>query len=252
MRAATTIRSALVALLTPLPVDVEAQFPLVELDHVYIVVPDHRAAIHRLLEAGLTIDTTTVMAHHDGAGTASTAAIFDNAYLEILWVEPSVRVSDVNVRNLDRTARAAAWSSTAPSPFGVGLRRTAGAPDSLPYRGARESPEWIEPGTSFFAFETFNDDEPNVFVVPQYMALTTGIEQLRATRPALLDHALGVRRLTHLVIDTDALPTAVEEAGLSSVEFRASTTPRLELIFDDGQRGATAALRPTLPLILRY
>jgi hypothetical protein len=231
--------------------ETEAPKPLVELDHVYVVVPDYQDAARHLGEAGITLDTAFV-SRHEGGGTASVSALFENAYLEILWVEPTVSVEEANRSDVEEFVRATAWSEGEPSPFGIGLRRTPGAPDSLPYSGDRESAEWAEPGTFFFSFHTSSDDEPAVFVVPEYIALTTWIDQARDEDPSLLDHGLGVSQITAVIIRTGSPPAAAEEIQLGSLEFHPSALPLMELVFDEGHQGATLDLRPGLPMILRY
>ena len=229
----------------------KAPRPLVELDHVYVVVPDYQDAARRLGEAGITLDTAFV-SRHEGGGTASISALFQNAYFEILWVEPTVSVEDTNRSDVEQLVRAAAWSGSGPSPFGIGLRRTPGAPDSLPFSGDREATEWAEPGTFFFSFHTSSDDEPAVFVVPEYMALPTWIDQARNEDPTLLEHRLGVSQITAVIIGTGSPPAAAEEIQLESLQFRASALPVMELVFDGGHKDSTLDLRPGLPLILRY
>jgi hypothetical protein len=231
--------------------ETEAPKPLVELDHVYVVVPDYQDASRRLAEAGITLDTGFV-SRHEGGGTASVSALFENAYLEILWVEPTVPLEEGNRSEVEELARAAAWSEGGPSPFGVGLRRTAGAPDSLPYSGDRETTEWAEPGTFFFSFHTSSDAEPSIFVVPEYMALPTWIGQAHDEDPSLLDHGLGVSQITGVIIGTGSPPAAAEEIELPVLEFNQSALPVMELVFDGGHQNTTLDLRPGLPLILRY
>jgi hypothetical protein len=72
-----------------LPVRSVAQKPRVELDHVYIVVqPGAAAETAALRSAGLTVSSR--VAKHDGQGTASVAVFFENAYLELIWVDTAV------------------------------------------------------------------------------------------------------------------------------------------------------------------
>ena len=69
-----------------------AQRPMVELDHVFVLVPARGGPeIAALRSAGFYIDT--VPAHHTGLGTASVSVYFENAYFELLWLDPGVEVS---------------------------------------------------------------------------------------------------------------------------------------------------------------
>jgi len=62
--------------------------PQLEFDHVWIVVTrdaPERAALER---AGLKISPD--VNHHDGQGTASISAEFLNAYIELIWPDPTI------------------------------------------------------------------------------------------------------------------------------------------------------------------
>src|SRR5262247_3550791 len=100
-----------------LPQQTPAQSPVLELDHIYVVVqPPASRAAETLRHAGLVVDTTIVT--HEGEGTASMAAFFDNGYLELLWVDPAVSVDTAHLKDLADFRRAAAWRDSGASPFG--------------------------------------------------------------------------------------------------------------------------------------
>lgn len=68
----------------------------VELDHVFIVVsPGASAEIEALQSAGLTVGSRVTQ--HPGLGTASRSVLFENAYLELIWVDSSVPVDSKHV-----------------------------------------------------------------------------------------------------------------------------------------------------------
>src|SRR5688572_7246379 len=72
--------------------ETQAQTRRVELDHVFIVVtPGAAAEIAALRAAGFTVAADP--RKHDGQGTASVAAYFENAYLELIWVDSTVSVT---------------------------------------------------------------------------------------------------------------------------------------------------------------
>ncbi|MEJ2238605.1 MAG: VOC family protein [Gemmatimonadales bacterium] len=246
---AVTRHAPLLMILAPLGASVQAQSPLVELDHVYLAVSDHQMAIERLREIGLNLDET-MFAQHEGRGASSAFATFENAYFELVWPDSAVSLTNDNRSDFDHLSSQATWDSL--SPFGVGLRRTPEAPDSLPFAGTREYDAHLEPGSFYFSFETLDEAEPEVFVVPEYMAWSALVGRLRERNPTVLEHSLGVTRLTNVTISTRVQPSAVDDASLSDVHFLRSATPLLELTFDDGRQGQTLDLRPGLPLILRY
>jgi hypothetical protein len=228
---------------------------LVEVDHVYVVVPQPRDAALTLLAAGVVVDTTGVMVH-EGSGTASLSAMFDNAYLELLWVDPRSapeNPSEEFLAEMRDLESASTWSLETPSPFGIGLRRTANAPDSLPFQGESvEGGDWVEPGESFFMFET-DDRAPATFVVPPYMATPSWIGGFRESQPELFQHERGLTTLTGVRISGVEAPPAVTEAEIENLAFADPDGPHLlELTFDGGAAGVTLDLRPDLPLVIRH
>lgn len=91
----------------------------IELDHVFVFVERGAAASAAKLEAeGLV---PTYRREHIGQGTANVCYAFDNAYLELLWVdEPEVlaRATFARTRLFER----AQWRTTGTCPFGVCVR----------------------------------------------------------------------------------------------------------------------------------
>ena len=94
-----------------------------ELDHVLMVVGrGGRQEQVALEKAGITF--LAKPARHDGGGTMSRGALFANAYFELLWLDPDVKIDPAHPQDmLDRTSQRAAWKKSSASPFGVGLRR---------------------------------------------------------------------------------------------------------------------------------
>ena len=71
-----------------------------EFDHVWIVVT--RAAPERaaLGKAGLKISPD--VNRHDGQGTASITADFQNSYIELMWPDPTVSVAPGAERGVEK------------------------------------------------------------------------------------------------------------------------------------------------------
>jgi hypothetical protein len=65
--------------------------PPAEFDHVWIMVSAGAPERAALKKAGFTI--SPVVNRHEGQGTASVTAEFQNAFLELMWVEPTVPVA---------------------------------------------------------------------------------------------------------------------------------------------------------------
>jgi hypothetical protein len=71
--------------------------------------------------------------HHTGGGTSSLSILFENAYLELLYADSTVGDSASSPEDRAHWRRVFGWRESGASPIGVGLRRRADAPDSLPF-----------------------------------------------------------------------------------------------------------------------
>lgn len=244
-------RLALVAL-SIAATDAYAQPPVLELDHVYVVVPRGAAeAIHTLRQAGLVIDTSVT--RHDGQGTASVGALFENAYLELLWVDPSVPVDSVHRPGLADFVRAGAWRQSGASPFGVGLHFLIGSPADLGIPVRLDSAGGMRPGTAHVLLRQPEESlAVDLFIIPDYLAVTSWLDRYMSRRPDLFSHPMGGRRLTRVRIrgTPDQIPRAAL-LPLRLVDFEEADSPLLVLELDGGHRGRVVDLRPVLPLILR-
>lgn len=231
----------------------KAQTPVLELDHVFIVVPRGAAeAVHALRQVGLVVDTGVT--RHTGQGTASVAAFFENAYLELLWVDPSVAVDSAHRLGLADFVRAEAWRRSGASPFGVGLHFLSGTPADLGIPTRLDSAERMRPGTAYVLLRQPEESlAVDLFITPDYLAVTSWLDPYMSKRPDLFSHPMGVRRLTRVRIRGQ--PSQIPRAALLEtrlVGFEEAGSPLLVLEFDGGHRGQVWDLRPALPLILQH
>ena len=94
-----------------------------ELDHLFLFAPNADAAADMLAAAGLRPNFTRV---HPGQGTTNICAYFDNAFLEILWLDGTVMSAPS--RDLGLYARGMGRGS----PLGISWRGEASF-DQVPY-----------------------------------------------------------------------------------------------------------------------
>ena len=229
-----------------------AQSARVELDHVFIVVPPGGAAeIAALRSAGLTVRSEP--SEHDGQGTASVAAFFDNAYLELIWVDSSVSIDQEHAHTAERFRQASAWRETGMSPFGFGLRRLAGDTAALPVPVKREFAAWLPPGAAYELLHQAADSlAADFFVVPPSNAVPSWIAAALQRWPDLFRHSGGGREVTLVRVASPAVhePTAFRVLQPGRIEIIRGTEPLLELHIDGGMRGQRTDLRPSLPLVI--
>ena len=233
-------------------------FPL-ELDHVLIWVAKGAPEAKALEDAGL--QKLGKSSRHAGQGTASTAFLFENAYLELIWIEDRQEASKNGARSgIDMVVRAD-WKRTGASPFGVGLHRASGATAPLPFPAMDYHAEWMGPDASIqFARTVADRGTPMYFVVPESMAIPVGpsLEKLLQEDPEyakLLKHRLGLKRITGVKIvttgkDPSSTGATLTRGGVARIE--AGKSPLMEVTFDKGAQNKILDLRNHLPLVLKY
>jgi hypothetical protein len=208
--------------------------PPLAIDHLFIMTSAGAPAAERLREFGLTEGSGN---RHAGQGTACRRFFFQNAMLELLWVEDEAEVRSDAVR---RTQLWEHWSGRerGASPFGVILRGGEGAPFA--------SWEYRNPGMPGFAIEVA---EGTQLEEPLWFYFAANYPPSAQPR----EHACGVRELTGVRVIGPTLP----EDSLTRAMVRAGVIAagpgghRMELEFDRGG-GQEMDFLPDLPLRIRY
>jgi hypothetical protein len=243
-----------------------------ELDHIFVFVS--KDAPEREVLIALGLQAPDRVSRHTGQGTASVSFVFENAYLELLWVADEDELAATCAAGDDDFCRRAKWRQTQAWPFGIGLRNSCGRDHPPPLKHRELRGEWMKPDSCLYLIE---DDggvhEPEYFVVPPYMAVPAWVEKADTTHP------LGVRRLTRaeVTVGPKAGAHGVSDFGVGSgfgfvsaspskrlspaarllqrsagIRFHRGASPLLTLTFDDARQRKTADLRPDLPIIIRY
>ncbi|MFH1277878.1 MAG: VOC family protein [Candidatus Eisenbacteria bacterium] len=220
------------------------------LDHVWIHVVKDAPEAKALIDSGFQLAPRT--AHHVGQGTSSVFFLFQNAYLELIWVdEPEV------LRQKAPEFAATLLGGPKASPFGIGLRRVDPELDRMPFPTSPRWAEWMKEGTSIEVAQTGTEalTDPSIFVVPRYM----GWDVTVASKPEVLAaavHQLAFSEVTGVRLHGPGLPSPspavqyVFEHGL--VQFKTAENHMLELEFDGGRQEKTLDIRPILPLVINY
>ena len=222
---------------------------VLEFDHVFILVEKDAPEATTLERLGLRPFGEPV--RHTGQGTASIGYMFENAYVELLWVDdPAVLAAEDPL-----LSRRASWKRNGASPFGVGLRRAGVTSDTLPFPTRQRRAEWMRPGTAIYiAADTSNQMEPSFFVIPTYMAVPT----FRPTMPDFADrtaHPLGARVLTRVSITMPRQELSSTSRWLAEravLQLQTGQEHLLELELDRGAQGKVYDARPALPMLIRY
>jgi hypothetical protein len=242
---------AVIALLCCL-VSAAARESRVELDHVYIVVePGGAAGIEALRGAGLTI--VREPRRHEGQGTASVAAMFENAYLELIWVDSTVHVDADHRATFEWFQRASAWRSNGRSPFGLGMRRLPGDTTPLPVPVRREPAQWLPEGSAYELLLQPKDSlAADLLVVPAATAVPTWIARAMKRVPEELRHPGGDRTISLVRVHGPPgnEPSAFGALQPGRIEMVRGPAPVLEVHLDGSGQESRTDLRPALPLVI--
>lgn len=217
----------------------------VEIDHLIVCCDRGAPQAAALIAAGLREGSANV---HVGQGSANRRFFFENAYLELLWIDDP---EDAKREPVRRTRLWERWLRRDGSacPFGVALRPSDPEDNTLP-----PFPTWayhapyLPPTVSIGLALATPLAEPEFLYVPF------------ATPPAAkkrepVDHPAGVRRLSGVRIglpnrrESSQAATAIAALGL--VSWHESPEYVLELRFD-GRTGEAVDFRPSLPLVARW
>ena len=242
-----------VALVTAIFVGTAAAADL-QFDHFWIVVTrdaPERAALER---AGLKISPN--VNRHDGQGTASISAEFLNAYIELIWPDPTVSIAQGAERGVEKFKNRMNWRKSGWCPIGIGLHR-AGPPMPLPFPTWTIAPDWMPKGTAIEILTARDDTKsPSFFIEPPVLAVKEEANRKIDSASPASDHPIGIERITdiQLIRPKEYQPVAaftyLEKAGIfKSTEGKEWV---IEVTFDGGRKAQTKDLRPDLPLMIHY
>ncbi|HSS21311.1 MAG TPA: VOC family protein [Pyrinomonadaceae bacterium] len=232
-----------------------APFPL-QLDHVFLWVTKGAPEAKAFENAGLHLQDH--VNQHTGQGTASKTFIFQNVYLELIWIEDEqVAAKNAARSGIDMVTRSR-WRETGASPFGAGLHRRSGSDNVLPFPVTPYWAEWMQPNTTIEFAQTVlkNNAEPMFFVVPDY--ISTGSERMQAILKERFQnnaHQLGISRISQVRIVTTGKAVTETSKALARggvLKVASGKAPLLELTFDDQQKNKRVDLRPQVPVVLKY
>lgn len=219
-----------------------------ELDHIFILASPGAPEAEQLRGLGLSEGSRNV---HPGQGTANRRFFFEDAMLELIWVEDATEAQSDLAAPTGLWERMR-WRESGASPFGVCLRDSEGGAPELPFATLAYSPPYLPPGSAIAIAAGVLPEEPLLFATPFGRRPVDAV----ASRREPLHHAAGMRELTAIRLTlaastpVSAALQALAESGIVSVSHGAA--PLLELRFDGGNRGRQADLRESLPLIVHW
>ena len=217
---------------------------VLNLSHAWIVVPTGAPQRVVLQKAGFRIDPT--VNRHDGQGTASITLEFENGFLELIYPDPTVPVSEALKAGAEKFRLKSEWRTTGYSPIGIVFDRTPATPAAFPFSTWKIRADWMDKGTFI------------EMLTPREMpkALSLSISSHASRESAAASHPNGARRLTAMRVvapGADRLPPAASYiASQGLMRFDTGTGWLLDVTLDDAKQSITKDFRPDLPLIVRY
>jgi hypothetical protein len=219
-----------------------------ELDHIFVLVSVGAPEAEQLRLFGLSEGSPNV---HPGQGTANRRFFFENAMLELIWVEDADEARSDLVAPTGLWERMQ-WQESGAAPFGICLRDRSGAAPELPFPTWAYRPPYLPLGSAIAIAAGMPLAEPLLFASPFGRRPAAAAPEEREP----LQHPAGMRELTacRLTLAASTPPSAalrsIAELGVISV--RDGDAPLLELWFDGGSRRQQADLRDALPLIMHW
>lgn len=230
---------------------VAADSPRLEFDHLWIMVSagaPERAALER---AGFQISPD--VNRHEGQGTSSVTAEFQNAYIELMWLDAAVPVAAGMERGVEKFRQRTQWRTSGWCPIGIGFHRTGDSKETLPFPTWSVTAAWLPAGSSIEMLTPRDDTHsPSLFIAPK--ALTDASEQ--AARASRYHQAEGAQRITSVRLlsprtyqPIDALAYLTKQKALEAGQDKEWL---VEVTFDGGKKKKSKDLRPDLPLVVRF
>lgn len=227
---------------------------LLQIDHIFICLETAPDKLF-LKEKGLIC--TDNVTFHPQQGTASSLIFFENTYIELIWVEDEMMAEIYAMRSgIDFTARSYSPEKTT-SPFGIALHQK---PNVVHPEYGSSSSLNHQPSEQFINFAASNlaaQTEPLCFMIPESVSLSTIFNPLLEAHRKLINHPLGIRKLTNTSIKmrksgflTNPI-SMLQRDGI--IEIEQNSSPLLELTFDYGVQRENIDLQSIgIPIVLKY
>ncbi len=217
-----------------------------ELDHIFICCSKGAPEAQALIDFGLAEGAPNT---HPGQGTANRRFFFENAMLELLWVEDSEAAQSPvpgKTRLWDR------WTKRAErSPFGICMRPLDTGRAVCPFPSWDYKPGYLPENLSIKVGENSeNINEPMTFFLPFWGA------ESYAEHKTDFEHPAGVKRVTRVEIANpgnerpSSVSRSLEQCG--EVFFVSGNSALATIAFDEGKSGKRHSFEPELPLTFVY
>jgi hypothetical protein len=233
---------------------------LLEIDHIFVcleVAPQQSL----LKELGLVCSDRLV--HHPQQGTVSSLIFFENAYLELIWVENETAAEIYAMQSgIDFLARSC-WRQTNTSPFGIALRQKSEVDIHSSEFGNNDS-EHRTPNSELEERKSEVGNNHKVEIRNSEFTAANSINPLNEFLSFAADNlAAQTEPLCFMIPDSLSLITIEKLGNLTApvsmlledgvIEIEQNASPQLDLTFDDGnRRGYLDLTMIGIPISLKY
>jgi len=218
-----------------------------EIDHLFLRARRDAPEADALRAFGLSEGSGN---RHPGQGTANRRFFFDNAFLELLWIEDEDEIRSEATAPTRLAERLQADGADV-SPFGVCFRPSS-AQDAAPFPTWQYAPGYLPAGMTI----GFGRDVPLTEPMWCFFAHGTPPAAAPVERRQPLRHAAGLAALTAVAITVPGTGVRSAPAVAAQDSGRVAIAPGdahlMTLTFDDGRAGGRHDFRPGLPLVIHY
>ncbi len=213
-----------------------------EIDHLFVTGPVGCEPLDRVIAGGFREGPPNT---HPSQGTACRRLFFDESYIEFIWLEDRADAESDAVRPTRLGERADVESGA--SHFGICLRSTIEAGESLPFATWDYEPPYLPEGVSIpIGRNAERLDEPLLFFLPPG----------GRRRNFVVDHPNGARSISGVRLDLapgrSLSPELHAFCALGLVTVERGAEPLMQVELDSATRGETIDLRPEIDLVLRW
>ncbi|MDF5711957.1 MAG: VOC family protein [Nostoc sp. S4] len=220
-----------------------------ELDHIFVCVQPEAPPIDLLTAFGLTEGTRRI---HRGQGTTNVCFLFNNAYLELLWLFDTNEIQSPLVRPTGLWERCR-WQETQACPFGIAFRSTASDLGEIPFHTWDYHAAYLPPKASIaIASNSDNLSEPLIFISPTTKKPT----DYAIERQFPLVHRVGFKEITALQVILPGVENFSPEVRtlieLGLVQFSKGNSYQLQIEFDNTKEGNSRDFCPEIPILIKW
>jgi hypothetical protein len=224
------------------------QVHTMEIDHIFICVKTGAPEAEALKEFGLNEGSPN---RHPGQGTANRKFFFQNAFIELLWLDDALEAqSEVTKPTLLYERLTSKDDQT--SPFGFCFRPADASEKRVPFTSWAYKPSYLPSRLEINIADGAPLSEPMWF----FLSYGSRPDTTQNERRQPLIHQAGFMEITSVCVTLPKAEKLSEPATCAAnshcLEIVAGAGNLLEIGFNNETRGCSHDFRPILPMVFRW